>query len=213
MENERHCFRSEQIPRRLQESAILSSSDQGSKVTFLCDSGANVHMTPWLTDLEAPRSVNRSCTFGNKGQLRAPAQGEILLHNVEHSKGPPLTITLKDVLRVPGLPCRLLSTGAIRRDGGEYFDSSSQTSYILIKHGGLKISLEEKKGFLRSGTRRSNIRTPANIHYRHLSRLAHTQWSLLAVKCQEMSRRYVSIYLIHEGRKKPLGISKDLKDA
>ena len=57
-------------------------------------------------------------------------------------------VVLKNVLWVPGLPCRLLSTGVIRREGGEYVDSSLQKSYIRLKHGAHKIMLEEKKGFL-----------------------------------------------------------------
>ena len=70
----------EQVYERLEQTAMLSTSDSSNEVVpFLIDSGANTHMTPWLTDLTAPRTVNRSCTFGNKAQLRAPAMGEISL--------------------------------------------------------------------------------------------------------------------------------------
>lgn len=41
-------------------------------------------------------------------------------------------LVLKDVLWVPGLPCPLMSTGAFRREGGEFADCGAQASYIRI---------------------------------------------------------------------------------
>ena len=45
---------------------MLASSSSTEQISFLCDSGANVHMTPWLEDLSNTRTINRSCTFGNR---------------------------------------------------------------------------------------------------------------------------------------------------
>ena len=58
-------------------------------------------------------------------------------------------MTLKDVLWVPGLPCRLLSTGSIRRDGGEFVDSGRKKSYLRFRQeDGPKTPLAESKRFL-----------------------------------------------------------------
>ncbi|CAM9872319.1 unnamed protein product, partial [Sphacelaria rigidula] len=110
--------------------SMCASTNSDTEVSILCDSGANVHMTPWKQDLRKTRTVNRSCTFGNKGQLQALAMGEISLHVSARGKVAPAKVTLKDVLWVPGLPCRLLSTGTIRRDGGEFVDSGRKESYL-----------------------------------------------------------------------------------
>ena len=56
---------------------MFTSADSHTEVSILCDSGANVHMTPWKEDLSNTRTVNGRCTFGNKGQLQPLALGEI----------------------------------------------------------------------------------------------------------------------------------------
>ena len=55
---------------------------------------------------------------------------------------------LRDVCWVPGLPCRLLSTGTIRRDEGRFVDSGRKESYLRFRKDGLKIPLAENKGIL-----------------------------------------------------------------
>ncbi|CAM9449163.1 unnamed protein product [Choristocarpus tenellus] len=49
------------------KSAVFNSSS-GRQVDILCDSGANVHLTPDHEDLI---STKRTCTFGNNGKLEA----------------------------------------------------------------------------------------------------------------------------------------------
>ena len=97
---------------------MSAPADSHTEASIICDSEANVHMTPWKTDLRNTRTVNRRCTFGNKGQLQALAMGQMPLHMKIQGKEAPIKVTLKGVMWIPGLPCRLLSTGTIRRDGG-----------------------------------------------------------------------------------------------
>ncbi|CAN0487388.1 unnamed protein product, partial [Discosporangium mesarthrocarpum] len=101
----------------MKEVAMLTSSNT-DQITLLCDSSANVHMTPVFRDLTSPQTVNRTCTFGNKGQLQARVKGTMELET-KGVGGKRTSLQLKNVLWVPGLPCRLLSTGVLRRDGGE----------------------------------------------------------------------------------------------
>ncbi|CAN0470183.1 unnamed protein product, partial [Discosporangium mesarthrocarpum] len=108
---------------------LLTSSNDARAVSLLCDSGANVHLTPRLEDLTSPRTVNRTCTFGNKGKLEAKAVGEMALE-VTDDKAKTTSLMLQGVLWVPGLPCRLLSKGCVRRKRGEFVDSGIRRSYI-----------------------------------------------------------------------------------
>ena len=59
-----------------------------------------------------------------------------------------IKVTLKDVFWIPGLPCRLLSTGTVRRDEGEFVDSGTKKSYLRFRKDGPKIFLAEKKNSL-----------------------------------------------------------------
>ena len=127
---------------------MCTSTSSDTEISIIWDSGANVHMTLWKHDLANTRMVDRSCTFGNKGQLQALAMGEIPLHVSVHGKEAPAQVTLRDVLWVPGLPCRLLSTGSIRRDGGEFVDSGRKECYLRFRQDGPKIPLAESERFL-----------------------------------------------------------------
>ena len=71
--------------------------------------------------------------------------GEMSLHVHGHSKEAPTRVTLKDVPWIPGLPCRLLSTGTVRRRGGELADSGTKKSCLRFKKDGPKIPLAETK--------------------------------------------------------------------
>ncbi|CAM9478395.1 unnamed protein product, partial [Choristocarpus tenellus] len=82
------------------------------------DSGANVHLAPDREDLRSTRGTKRTCTFGNNGKLEAKETGDMVLM-VTDKDGKPTRVVLKDVLWAPGLSCRILSTGSIRRNGGE----------------------------------------------------------------------------------------------
>ena len=83
---------------------MYTSADSRTEVSILCDSGANVHMTPFITDLINKRTINRSCTFGNKAQLRAQATGDMPSKVKVRGKDDQITVMLTDVLWVPGIP-------------------------------------------------------------------------------------------------------------
>ena len=60
---------------------------------------------------------------------------------------------------------RLLSTGSIRRDGGEFVDSGGKESYLRFRQGGPKILLAENKGFLTlSGSLQGSGKHAASAH-------------------------------------------------
>lgn len=61
--------------------------------------------------------------------------------------GKTVEICIKGVLWVPGLPCRLLTTGAIRWHGGKHVDSGYRRSLITLRRGGPRIELEKRNGF------------------------------------------------------------------
>ena len=155
----------EQVIKSCNEVSMYTSADSRTEVSILCDSGANVHMTPFITDLINKRTINRSCTFGNKAQLRAPAMGDMPIKVKIRGKDDRIAVMLKDVLWVPGIPCRLLSTGTIRRNGGEFVESSSKQSYLRIERNGPKITLNERKGFLTlAASVRASNKKQASVH-------------------------------------------------
>lgn len=45
----------------------------------------------------------------------------------------PTMVPLMDVLWIPGLGYRMLMTGTIRRDGGEFVDAGEKESYLEFK--------------------------------------------------------------------------------
>ncbi|CAN0021700.1 unnamed protein product, partial [Choristocarpus tenellus] len=57
-------------------------------------------------------------------------------------------VVLKDVLWVPGLPCRILSMGSIRRNGGEFMDSQTKERYLWASKNSPKKNLQKWGGFL-----------------------------------------------------------------
>lgn len=85
-------------------------------------------MTPRIR-LTAPRVVNCTVAFANKGQLQSPGSGELALKGMAQGTAKLVMVVLKDILWVPGLPCRLLSIGAIRSDGGELVDFRAKAIY------------------------------------------------------------------------------------
>ncbi|CAN0510724.1 unnamed protein product, partial [Discosporangium mesarthrocarpum] len=115
-------------------------------------------MTPVFRDLTSPQTVNRTCTFGNKGQLQARAK-ETMELETKGVGGKRISLQLKNVLWVTGLPCRLPSTGVLRRDGGEFVDSGIRESYLQLSGKTTKIPLEEKGAFLTLQAFPGSIRT------------------------------------------------------
>lgn len=74
------------------------------------------------------------------GIKRAPAIRDMPIKVKVREKVEPMTVTLKDVFRVPGVPCRLLRTGTIPRNG-KFVESGSKQSYLRIERNGPKITL------------------------------------------------------------------------
>ena len=89
-------------------------------------------------------------------------------------------VTLKNVLWAPEIPCRILSTGTIRRDGGEFIDSSTKDCYLRFKKDEPRILLDEKKGFLvLQASLRTEINGQASAHASFANkkqRLTLKQW-------------------------------------
>lgn len=78
-----------------------SSAGSRAELSILCDSGAVVVMnfTPFISDLINKHTINWSCTFGNKAQLRASAMETIQLEEVKvHRKEEQKAATLKGAL-------------------------------------------------------------------------------------------------------------------
>ena len=97
--------------------------------------------------------------FGNgRNSIQVRVQG----------KEDPINVTLKDVFRIPELPCRLLSIGTIRRDGKEFVDSGTKKSYLvpLVQKGRTEDpSSRKKKHFLTlSGSVQGNANDAASAH-------------------------------------------------
>lgn len=121
-----------------------SSLAEGSIASLRLDSGSNVHKTSYLYNLSERRSISKKCTLGNDLQLQATGSGVIKLLVQDQRKT--VEIRIKDILRVSELPCRLLSTGAIRPHGSEFVDSRFRKSHIVLRKDGPKIELDERNG-------------------------------------------------------------------
>lgn len=75
-------------------------------------------MTPCREILTNIRAIDEIFTFGDQGQLQARAieDMQILVAGLDpRTQG---TIILKGVRWVTGIPCRIVSSGVIRREGG-----------------------------------------------------------------------------------------------
>ena len=81
----------------------------------------------------------------DEGQLQALAMGDMQLDVKVRGKEAPIKDVLKDVLWIPGVPCRLVSTATIRRDGGELVDSGTKKRNLRFRKDGPKIFLAQNK--------------------------------------------------------------------
>ena len=125
----------------------ITVDKDGNMVSFLLNSRLNVHMTPHLNDLSEGKSISKKCTFGNSSHLQATVSGVIKL--LVQEKGKAVEVRIKDVLWVLELPSQLLSTGPIRRHGGEFVDSGIGRSHIVLRKGGPKIHWMKRMGWRR----------------------------------------------------------------
>ncbi len=110
---------------------------EGNKM-WLIDSGCNKHMSPHIEDFDNLKNANIICRFGNKGEITAKGVGDVIIYAREES-GKSCKIQLKNVLYVPGLSNRLISTGQLRRAGGKFIDSTEMEA---------KLELPDKEGAL-----------------------------------------------------------------
>ncbi|MCP3662366.1 MAG: hypothetical protein GY696_07700 [Gammaproteobacteria bacterium] len=98
---------------------------------WLVDSGCNKHLTPFKGDLAGLKESTIECTFGNNEVRKVKGTGDVTVEG--HSdRGENVKIILHDVLYVPGLPQRLLSTGQLRRVGGGFVESDITDSMLIM---------------------------------------------------------------------------------
>ncbi len=102
------------------------------KVTeWLVDSGCKKHLTPYKDDLAGLKESNIECTFGNNELLKAEGTGDVTVEGYTN-KGEKVKIILNNVLYVPGLSQRMLSTGQLRKVDGEYIESDIRGSILIM---------------------------------------------------------------------------------
>lgn len=85
-------------------------------------------MTPHFDVFLERKSISKKWTFGNKSHLQVFVSGVIKLKVQEKDKA--VEVGIKDVLWVSELPCRQLSTGSVRRQGGGSVDSGTRKNQI-----------------------------------------------------------------------------------
>ena len=114
--------------------------------------------------------------FGNgRNSIQVRVQG----------KEDPINVTLKDVFRIPELPCRLLSIGTIRRDGKEFVDSGTKKSYLvpLVQKGRTEDPPGRKEKYLDPvgiRTREYNCAASAHASFANKkSRLTLKEWHVI----------------------------------
>lgn len=117
------------------------ASTQGA-ISLLIDSGSPRQITPNRDKLFTVRTIDKPCTFRNQGQLRAKAVGQMRVRvGQEDSRVQRGAITLKGMIWVTGIPCRIVTYGNIRRKGGASVDSGIEQSYINLRSSGLQYRL------------------------------------------------------------------------
>ncbi len=105
-------------------------------------------MIPFKEGLDGLKNSEIVCTFGNNSSLNAESSGSTSIVVEDESKSNNVKIILSDILYVPGLPQRILSTGQLRRAGGEYVESGSRGSVLIMPDQHTGIPLTQKGDFL-----------------------------------------------------------------
>ncbi len=129
------------------QSFCFVAEAQGTDRGWLVDSGCNRHMTPIREDLTNLQPSNIECTFGNNEKLKAEFCGQAQI-DITQETGNKVKILLDDVLYVPGLPQKMLSTGKLCRAGGEFLQSSHRQSVLIMPDSKTRITLHKKGEFL-----------------------------------------------------------------
>lgn len=89
------------------------------------------------------------------------------------------TIVLKEVSRVPGIPCHVVISGNVRKEGGQLVDSAMQGSYITFGGNKPRYRLSEKQGFMTLAERiatKENWRAAYTNFTRRRWRLSSERW-------------------------------------
>lgn len=123
---------------------LASLSVGGKTFSLLIDPNSNADMLPYLVHSSQRQSIDKDSTFANNGQLRSSASGEISSRVQEN--GTMEGFQLKDILWVPVLRCRPLSTEGIRRQGGLFINSGCREKHTIFKIDGTKTDVEERNG-------------------------------------------------------------------
>ncbi len=93
------------------------------------------------------KNANIICRFGNKGEITAKGVGDVIIYAREES-GKSCKIQLKNVLYVPGLSNRLISTGQLRRAGGKFIESTEMEAKLELSDKEGALTLTEKGDLL-----------------------------------------------------------------
>ncbi len=104
-------------------------------------------MTPNKRELTDLRPSNVECTFGNNEKLKAVGCGRAQVETTSE-KGDKVKILLNDVLYVPGLPQKMLSTGKLCGSGGEFLQSTRRQSVLIMPDSKTRIPLQRGGEFL-----------------------------------------------------------------
>ena len=105
---------------------------------FICDSGATAHMTYDASRLHDVRETDRSVKVGNGATMKASSirKMKAIVRNEEgEEEGEEMTMTINEVVHVPGLLCNLLSMGKLREHRS-----------VVYNKTGAKLQLSDKKG-------------------------------------------------------------------
>lgn len=102
-------------------------------------------MTSLFDALSERESIRTKRTFGNKSQQHATVIGVIKL--ILPWKDKEVEVRIKDVLWVPELPCRFISTGSTRQHVDKFVDSSIRENQIILGKSEPEIELDEQNNF------------------------------------------------------------------
>ncbi len=90
------------------------------------------------------------CTFGNEGKIKAKGIGTVKIWTKKKSDlgYQVCNLNLTDVLYVPELSTRLISSGRLRRAGGKFAESNRNGSELTLPSGKVVIPLTQKGDFM-----------------------------------------------------------------
>eukprot|EP01084_Bolivina_argentea_P010286 19150_1 len=131
------------------------------KTDWLVDTGCNKHLTPFREDIGGLKDSKITCTFGNNEVLKAEGIGYVEME-AQTDKQENVKLILSDVLYVPGLPQRMLSTGQLRRSGGRFTESDIVGSTLMMPDRHTTIPLRKKRDYLWLTVKHKNTYRPVS---------------------------------------------------